>query len=326
MRFIEKTKKQERRKTERVIILPLDKTERKPIADGRQVRLKECGNIVEIMASESRSQGGYITKLNADEYVDNRTGEIFEFKHNENRANDLSNVAKSLQQGRDILNTNITDVSKCRWLTLTYADNMTDGKKLYTDFDNFNRRAREKWGHYEYITCAEPQGRGAWHLHCVLIFPNKAPFMANKDVADCWKQGFVTIKKLDDVDNVGAYLTAYLGDMEMPDKMDEKMFRSSQIKEVELTDENGKKLTKKYIKGARLSMYPSGFHIFRWSKGIKKPNVTMTNYAEAKEKVNGGTLTYSKGVMLFDEASDFSNTLLYEYYNTIRKPKCQDKM
>lgn len=260
-------------------------------------------------------------RLDKDHYVDNRTGELFEFKHLENRAQDLSNVAKSLAQGRDILNANITDVSRCRWVTLTYADNMTDPKKLMRDFRHFNTRCREIFGHYEYITAAEPQGRGAWHLHCVFIFAGKAPYMENAVVRDCWKQGFVTVKRLDDVDNVGAYLTAYLGDMELSEasKADMAVSYSKGIKEVEYEDENGVKQTKKYIKGARLCMYPPGFHIFRWSKGIKKPDVSVVEYKKAKEKASSGKLTFTKTVALEDPESDFKNTLQYEYYNSMRK-------
>lgn len=140
------------------------------ISDSAPVRLKEMGNITEIMYSARCSLGGYITKIDKDHYIDNRTGELFEFQHLENRAQDLANVAKSLAQGRDILNTNITDVSRCRWVTLTYAENMTNPDKLASDFKHFNKRCRAKFGHYEYITAAEPQGRGAWHLHCVFIF------------------------------------------------------------------------------------------------------------------------------------------------------------
>ena len=61
----------------------------------------------------------------------------------------------------------------------------------------------------------EPQGRGAWHAHLVMIFDDKAPYIDNKFMADTWGHGFTTTKKLEDVDNVGAYLTAYLGDMDM---------------------------------------------------------------------------------------------------------------
>lgn len=189
------------------------------------------------------------------------------------------------------------------------------------DFRHFNTRCREIFGHYEYITAAEPQGRGAWHLHCVFIFAGKAPYMENAVVRDCWKQGFVTVKRLDDVDNVGAYLTAYLGDMELAEasKADMAVSYSKGIKEVEYEDENGVKQTKKYIKGARLCMYPPGFHIFRWSKGIKKPDISVVEYKRAKEKASSAKLTFTKTVALEDPESDFKNTLQYEYYNSMRK-------
>lgn len=286
------------------------------IDEYKRVRLKEAGNILEVMCSDTRSRGGYIRKVSKDSFIDCRTGELKEFNHIENRSQDLNNVAKSLSLGRDILNANITDVSKCRWLTLTYAENMTDPKRLLLDFQHFNRRCRKKYGHYEYITAAEPQGRGAWHLHVVLVFKDTAPYMENSIVADCWKQGFVTVKRLDDVDNVGAYLTAYLGDMELSEC--EVNNKRGNVKEVEFTDENGKKQTKKYIKGARLHFYPSGFHIFRWSKGVKMPIVSEMPYREAKEKISGATLTFSKTISLCDEVNGYKNKLTYEYYNRIR--------
>lgn len=285
------------------------------------VRLTEMGNITEIMYSEKRSHGGYITKLDADHYLDNRTGEYCEFKHTENRSENLASVAKSLKRLRDLLNANITDVTCCRWVTLTYAENMTDPKKLQRDFKHFNDRCRKIFGHYEYITAAEPQGRGAWHLHCVFIFNGKAPYMENAVVRDCWKQGFVTVKRLDDVDNVGAYLTAYLGDMELSEATEAgiSLQGSKGIKEVEYQDENGVKRTKKYIKGARLYMYPPGFNLYRKSKGIVNPTVSVVSYEKAKEKASSAKLTFSKTIVLEDEESDFKNTLQYEYYNSIRK-------
>lgn len=285
------------------------------------VRFKETGNVTEIMYSEKHSIGGYIEKIDKDHYVDKRTGEMKEFKHIENRSQDTANVAKSLARLRDLLNTNVVDVSRCRWLTLTYASNMTDPKKLMRDFMHFNERCRAIFGNYEYITAAEPQGRGAWHLHVVLIFPQKAPYMENAVVRDCWKQGFVTVRQLDSVDNVGAYLTAYLGDMELSEVVDSGIdFSGSKgIKEVECVDSDGKKQTKRYIKGARLWMYPPGFRIYRYSKGIQKPVVSRISYAEAKAKVGSSALTYSKTVLLQDEEKGFKNTMQYESYNKARR-------
>lgn len=290
------------------------------ISDHDIVRVKEMGNITEILYMQKRSSICSIVKLDKDHYCDKRTGEVLEFKHTENRSQNLKSVAKSLGMGRDILNTNITDVSKCRWLTLTYAENMTDPKKLRKDFENFNVRLRKIYGNYEFITAAEPQARGAWHLHVVLIFKDKAPFMENSIVAKAWKRGFVTVKSLDNVDNVGAYLTAYLGDMELSEFNDEFPYINiSNVKEVEIEDDTGQKQTKKYVKGARLYMYPPQFHIFRYSKGIKKPAVTRQSYKQAKEKVNSAKLTYEKSVTLCDPTTGFENTLAYEYYNSIRK-------
>ena len=283
----------------------------------KQVRLKECGHIIEIMSRDHQGPGTPTTiKISNDEYIDTRSGEIKQFNHQTSRADNLQSVSRSLALGRDMLNANIDDVSNCRWLTLTYAENMTDPKKLYHDFRNFNKRCRERFGHYEYITAAEPQGRGAWHLHCVLIFPTKAPYMANDVVADLWKQGFVTVKRLDDVDNVGAYLTAYLGDMELTEAREQGITRG-EIKTVEY-EENGEQKSKRYIKGARLVMYPPKFNIFRYSRGCKKPVVSYTDYTSAKKKACGGTQTFSKAVVLLDDDSDFADTIIYEYYNTKR--------
>ena len=145
--------------------------------------------------------------------------------------------------------------------------------------------------------------------------------MPNEVVARCWKRGFVTVKRLDDVDNVGAYLTAYLGDMELTEAREAGVseFVCKGIKEVEYEDENGTKQTKKYIKGARLYMYPPKFNLYRKSKGIVEPTVSLVSYETAKQKASSGKLTFSKTVLLEDDESDFKNTLQYEYYNSIRK-------
>ncbi|PBG07275.1 hypothetical protein BGU81_25390, partial [Clostridioides difficile] len=42
----------------------------------------------------------------------------------------------------------------------------------------------------------------------------------NSKMSELWKQGFTVTKKLDDVDNVGAYLTAYLGDISLDEVQD----------------------------------------------------------------------------------------------------------
>lgn len=293
----------------------------RPPTSDTYVRMKVTGNVVELMYSNGKSLPPAIRKLSADLYEDLKTGEVKEFQHTNNRSDNLVSVARSLGRLRDYLNANIDDVSKCRWVTLTYRENMTDTKRLYIDFQNFNRRHRKRVGHYEYIVSAEPQGRGAWHLHVVMIFPGKAPFIPNSDMAEDWRQGFVTVKKLDNLDNVGAYLTAYLGDMEVQeafDLMGPKGIVGKAVKEVEYIDENGQAQSKALIKGARLPMYPVQFNLYRCSRGIKKPEIQTVTEEKAQKKVSSGKLTFEKTLRLSDEPNNFDRVLNYRYYNLVR--------
>lgn len=275
------------------------------------VRYKIAGNVREIRFSGRHCAGGFIKKLSKDEYLNCLTGEVKLIKHYQSRKDDWSNVKKSLTRGRDMINANVDDVNNCRWITLTYVVNMTDPDKLYRDYKLFNTRLRRKYGPCEYITAAEPQGRGAWHLHVLLIFDHPAPYMDNKDVAQLWGQGFVKVKRLDDVDNVGAYLTAYLGDLECTDSDAPEEL----LKTVSVFDDTGQPVSKRFIKGARLSMYPPGFRIFRWSRGCRKPILKDMEYQRAKKQVDGLTPTYQKSIQITDDKTDYENVLQYEFYN-----------
>lgn len=310
------------------------------IEAGEMVRVKEMGNIVEIMYSDSYASKCTIKRIDADTYIDLRTGETRQFKHIDNRAQDKKSVSKSLGRLRDYINTNVTDTKKCRWVTLTYKENMTDSKKLYRDFDNFNRRLRKEVGAYEYIVAMEPQGRGAWHAHVLMIFTNKAPFISNDLMWACWspkgykaklKDGtgynFVKVKKLDAVDNVGAYLTAYLGDIDLDDLNDGKLSRSDienvygDVVEKEVELEHGEKVKKSYIKGGRLGLYPPKFNLYRCSRGIEKPIVYYDSEMQAQKKVSAGTLTFEKSIQLDDMDSNFTKIINYRYYNLVRDAK-----
>lgn len=301
--------------------------------DWQMVRVKEMGNVVEVMYQEKRSSENVIKKINANEYIDTRTGEIKEFVHIENRGQAVNEVRKSLSRLRDYINTNVTDVSKCKWVTLTYKENMTNTEKLYEDFKNFNKRMRyylSKQGFkYEYIVAMEPQGRGAWHAHMLMIFDTKAPYIDNDSVmSEIWGHGFTNTKKLDgSIDNLGAYLTAYLGDMELQEGVNavglDNIFDKNgnckySVSNVEV-DEDTKKVSKAYIKGLRMALYPPKFNIYRCSRGVKKPIVSYESEKLAQKKISAGTLTFERTIKLTDSDSDYVNHINYRYYNLIRK-------
>lgn len=291
-------------------------------------KVTQCGHITEIMEMERKNTGCATRKINADLYEIIATGEVKEYNRTTNRVENSSaksRMASSMKAVRDLLNCNCTIIQNCRWMTFTYAENMTDTKRLYSDRQKFWQRVsywhkRNNLPVPEYITICEPQGRGAWHLHEVWIYPKKAPYLPNDTINQLWQQGFVTVKKLDDVDNVGAYLTGYLADVPL-DEYDGE-YTDTDIKEAEITQEDGTKAKKKFVKGARLHLYPSGMNFYRCSRGVKRPDVEWTSVKTAKEKVSGATLTYSSAIRLVSDDGEFSNDIKYEYYNGIR-PKSQ---
>ena len=288
------------------------------INDVSKVRVKEMGNITEIMYSNSYSSKCSIKKISGKEYIDMETGELKKFVKMENRAFNIASVKKSLGRLRDYINTNVVDVDCCKWVTLTYAANMRDTKKLKDDFKNFNTRLRKEVGPYEYIVAREPQGRGAWHMHVLLIFSKPVGFIDNRVIWKAWSpKGFknnydyTKITNIDNVDNVGAYLTAYMTDMRLDDVIDNKVENVS--------FDNLKKIDdKKYIKGARLVLYPPQFNIYSCSRGIKKPIIYYDIQKNVKNRVSSAKLTFEKSIELVDNEANFNKILNYKYYNSKR--------
>lgn len=279
--------------------------------DFQEVRYKQSGNILEVTACSRHNNQCYIRKLSDNQYVYLPTGEVMDCKHIETRADNTASVRASLSRLRDYINTNVTDVRNVRWCTLTYAENMTDTERLYDDFRKFNQRLqywlkKQSLPKCEYIVAMEPQKRGAWHAHLLLIFPSEAPFISNEIFAKIWGHGFVKITSLDSCDNVGAYLTAYLSDFDIPDGQ----HYNGKFKTV-----NGKR----YAKGARLQLYPPKFNLYRMSKGIKPPTIEHLPESEAKEKVSAATPTFERTIELTDPVTGFSIVINKRYYNKSRK-------
>lgn len=288
------------------------------------VTVKTAGNVIEVRYAVHGPPEMTIQKLNADEYLDFRTGAVERFQHATNRAEDKASVAQSLCKLRDLINANLENPETALWVTLTYRENMTNPVRLYEDY----RRYWQRFKYYlskrgkpsaEYIIAAEPQDRGAWHLHCLYLFPCKAPYIPNADMARLWGQGYTKTKSLKGVDNPGLYLSAYLGDMEVTEAISAGTFNAGQLAEAETKDEQGKKEKKAVIKGARLQLYPSGFNLYRSSRGVKRPEVQRMTEGEAQKKIKGAPLTYEKTIAVTDSAGETVNVINYRQYNRARR-------
>lgn len=308
------------------------------------VKCTESGNITEFVLLEKSPHPFCVKKISKDYYMileGENAGEVFEYEYSEDKSGSIVSVRRTLANLRAIINANCDDEERLRWVTLTYAENMTDRERLYKDFDKFNKRfkywcKKNDVGCPEYIAVVEPQGRGAWHMHIIWIFPKKAPYIENNAVlAPIWRHGFTKIKAVHGVDNIGAYFSAYLADIPLDEFQREGGDISTyKVKYADVSDnEEEEPIKKAFVKGARLRLYPSGMNIYRCSRGVKMPTVTKMNDVEYKEKkASAGTLTFSHacsivaladGVSSSDRGVQSSedkvlNTISHEYYNKKR--------
>lgn len=278
------------------------------------VTIKKCGNILEIRHMRCTPVIS-IQKIDSCTYLDLRTGEVKQISSKVNRAQNKASVAQSLRNLRDLINANLANSENALWVTLTYAANMNDPIRLYEDFRRFWQRFQyylKKHNHpsAEYIIAAEPQGRGAWHLHCLFFFRGRAPFLPNAEIARIWRHGFTKTHSLKNIDNPGLYLTAYLGDMELGEAMTAGHMKGT-LKEAIAHD--GQK--KAIVKGSRLWMYPAGFHLYRYSRGIQKPEIFRTTEEEAQKLIGDTPLAFERTIEIVDEAGTVRNIINYRQYH-----------
>lgn len=262
-----------------------------------ELKVTLAGNVIETVLTTRPVTVVAIKKLSSDSFLDLRTGEVRDYVKTNNRSQSLRALQRTFKNIRDYVNCNIVNPASARWVTLTYADNMRDPKRLYVDFEGFWKRFKRYCQREfpslpvpEYLSIVEPQGRGAWHCHCFFIWPDAdAPFIPNLDLAGLWRQGYVKIKAVDENNsNMGAYLTAYLADIPLSDV--DKLPKVEQKRIFGTAIEKG---GKKFIKGGRLCLYPPGFNIFRHSRGIEKPTVFYTTKEKEPDIVGSARLTFS---------------------------------
>lgn len=283
------------------------------------VRLTQMNHLVEVQHMEFMNRTNHIKKLDKERYVNLKTGEVGEFKQGEVRSDSFNSLRQTFKKLRYLINNNYTGAGNELHITLTYAENMQDTKRLYSDFKKFIKKFRYKYekeyGSIDYMTVVEPQERGAWHHHLLLRFNDKVGskiFIPNDEVCEIWGHGFTNIHSLSGVDNIGAYLSAYLADVELTsENIHGAVVGQKEIKVVEVDGQE-----KKFIKGGRLHLYPSGMNLYRKSKGIQMPERQEMKYEDIKKVVGSAEPNYTKQIVV--EQDDFTNTITYEQYNMKR--------
>ena len=281
------------------------------------VTVTKTKHIIEVQHMEKMNTQANIKKIDKDRYIDISTGEIKEFNHIENRQQSYNSLRQTFKKLRYLINNNLEGKPNELHVTMTYKENMNDSKRLYTDTNRFLMRLKRKYGDIDYINVTEPQERGAWHNHMLIRFNGRDKiYIPNKELADMWEQGFIKIKSLKGVDNIGAYLSAYLSDLELEGITDAKTAYKVADEHREVVTKVVDGQEKKFVKGGRLHMYPPGMNIIRKSKGMTYPEKQKMTYKNTKKIVGSATPHYSKSYEVENE--DFKNTITFIQYNTKR--------
>lgn len=172
--------------------------------DGKVVK---SGDVIEIYRYEKGVFKGGINKRGRA-----GNGSITEEEKENNRKLALIRARRNL---RRIINANVNqwgyDVTS-KFVTLTFKDNVNDLDEANYEFRQFIKRLNykvygKKCSYLKYSAVVEFQERGAVHYH--VIFYN-LPYTKSNVIEEVWGNGFIKINKIDDIDNVGAYICKYL--------------------------------------------------------------------------------------------------------------------
>jgi hypothetical protein len=202
------------------------------------------GDVIEIYNYENGYLKGYENRKE-------NTGRKKDYE-SENYAEHRKQVLQRAKRDlRRLINANVGQYGKeftAKFLTLTFNENIQDIEQANYEFQKFIKRLNyycfgTKKANLKYTCVIEFHKSGVIHYHVILY---NMPYVKANDIANVWGNGFIKINKIDDVDNVGAYVSEYLGQAEKGQGHDveddrlkgKKSYFSSKglFKPVEITD------------------------------------------------------------------------------------------
>lgn len=219
------------------------------------------------------------------------------------RTDNIRNLKKTFKRNRDLINCNFNGGSgNVLFITLTYADRKVKGKegakRVNHDVDLFihnlkyatyNGNLKRATRYLKWSVTLEPQADGVWHLHCLFCWTDREKiYIPNHSLNNMWGQGFVKVNSVDNISNVGAYLTAYLTNVVIdPEKATKNSHWTRNYEHM-------------IEKGGRLSMYPAGVKLCRHSRNLIKPAKYCADGDELKKNLilEGWHLNGSKNVKI----------------------------
>jgi len=255
------------------------------------------GNILEVFTYQKEPTGRDHSKEKIDAYnaldLENTSFEMITEDRTLERRLQSTREARNLTRRLALMNFNNED----KFITLTYKDNMRDLGKADKDFKDFVKRFKYQMGmdQLKYLAVRERQKRGAIHYHMLCDW--KQEMKTEEEIrhfervlgtgnwgVGIWRGGFVDIKPIDHVDNVGAYIIKYMT----------------------------KNLSIELYKGKKLYLCSQGLERPKEYKGIEA-EVLFATY----------NLGHKKEVFTNHYESEYLGTITYHEYNLSRDTQLQ---
>lgn len=176
-------------------------------APSATVKCTTYGNYIDITTISGVKKNANVIKLNKNEYVVVKTGEVR--KYNTSDEKKMDNVRRAKRELQRTLIENFSAQPCEAMITLTYKENMQDKEKLSYDWKILSKWIKRYIGsEIAYIAVIELQKRGAYHLHVPikrvdgykLIIP-QAELQAH------WQHGTADIRRTNK--NTCEYLSGY---------------------------------------------------------------------------------------------------------------------
>jgi len=125
----------------------------------------------------------------------------------------IDNIARAQRQIKRLVNSNVFLYGyNPIFITYTFAENVQDISRANAEFKRHIDALRKRivGRSLKYVCVPETQKRGAIHYHVVFF---DLPYIEGikKIFAESWGQGFVQVKAVKHVSNVGAYVSKYFG-------------------------------------------------------------------------------------------------------------------
>lgn len=245
------------------------------------------GDVMEVYSYEKEPTNNPNFELKNDEYnaldLENTKLETTPEDRTEERRKQTVRDARNLTRRLTLMNFGNND----KFITLTYKKNMQDLTQADKDFKDFILRFKYhmKIKRFKYIAVREKQKRGAIHYHMIcdwdveLVNEEEIRYYERLLGEKVWKHGFVDIKPITHVDNVGAYIIKYM------------------------------------TKNLSIELY-KGKKMYLCSKGLKRPFEYKGEQAELLIKTYG--LDTKKEVFTNSYESEYLGKIVYKEYNMKR--------